>query len=229
MYKPIILAIMIIFCLSFVSAKYLPVSERISLEKEQTVEFNGKRITLLNLDFEKERALVCVNGEKAILINFKTETVNDAILRLKKVTMNRAEISIRVNCPGCECDETCDNSVCFDECLKDDDCDDGNDLTENECYGNPKRCHYEKTKECTIAEHCDDNDGCTLDKCSEELKKCIHTEKIECKEEKLEVNNKVTADSTVEIEDYARNLNPLLISITLGIMIVTLAIKKFKF
>ncbi|MBL7100968.1 MAG: hypothetical protein ISS23_03385 [Nanoarchaeota archaeon] len=227
MRKVIILVIILIFSLHLISAKPTPVSERISLEEGQSIDFNGKRLTLLNLDFEKEKVIVCVNGEKMILAD-EIKVTNGATLDLRKVTINKADIRIRVNCPGCECDETCDNSICLDKCSKDEDCDDGNDLTEDKCYGNPKRCHYKKIKDCTVDEHCDDMNECTIDKCSELLKKCVHTEKTECEETK-EINEKITSTSVINTKKYAQSIHPLLISITIGVMIIAVMIKKFKY
>jgi len=141
MRKIIILTAILILSIAFVSAEYQKTTERFTLEEGQSIEFNGKKLTLLNLDFENEKVIVCVNGERTILSKRKTKTVNDAILDLREVTMNKAEIRMWVNCPKCECDESCDNSICFDECYEDKDCDDGNDLTEDKCYGTPKKCY----------------------------------------------------------------------------------------
>jgi len=182
MRKAIILAIILILSITFVSAEYKPITKRITLEESQSTDFNGKRLTLLNLDFENEKVIVCVNGKKMILPLRKTKTVSGAMLELKKVTMNKAEIRVWINCPGCKCDESCDNSICFDECLTDKECDDGNDLTDDKCSGTPKRCHNDRVKECTINEHCDDMDDSTTDKCSDSFE-CVHT-KINIQKEK---------------------------------------------
>lgn len=228
MRKIIILAIILLLSIASISAKSTSTSERIALEKGQSTDFNGKRVTLLNLDFENERVVVCINGEKMILSD-KTKKVNGATLDLRKVTMNKAEIRIWVDCPGCECDNTCDNSVCFDECYKDKDCDDGNDLTEDTCYGDPKRCHYKKVRECTINEHCDDENECTIDKCSELLKKCVYTEKSDCKKTEETKEQITSASITKSTTKYAQTIHPLLLSIAFGIMIIAIVIKKFKY
>lgn len=150
MQKAIILVLILVLSTVFVSAGYEKTTDRFSLEEGQSIKFNGKKLTLLNLDFENEKVIVCVNGEKSILAKSSTKTVNDAVLDLRKVTLNKADIRMWVNCPGCECDESCDNSACFDECEEDKDCDDNNELTEDKCYGKPKRCYntkIEHTKE----------------------------------------------------------------------------------
>ena len=228
MRKIIILAIILFFCIPFVNARYQTDTARFTLEEGQSAELNGKRLTLLNLDFEKERVIVCVNGEKTILSS-KTKEVNGAVLDLRKVTMNKADIRMWVNCPGCECDKNCDNSVCFDQCYEDEDCDDGNALTEDKCYGSPKKCHNQKTKECILDEHCDDGNEYTIDKCSELLKKCVHTEKTIYKEEIKEINEQITGNSVINISGkYAKKIHPLLLSITFGFMIIAVIIKKFR-
>lgn len=228
MRKVIFLAIILILSTAFVSAdSYQKTTERVMLEEGQSIEFNGKRLTLLNLDFENERAIICVNGERTILGMRKTKTINEAILELKKVTMNKAEIRIWINCPSCECDESCDNSVCFNECYKDEDCDDGNDLTEDECYGIPKSCHNKKVKECVTDEDCDDMEECTTDKCSE-IGKCVHTE-TDCKEGTGELGP-VTSGSVIQkTTKYAQTIHPLLLSIAFGAMVIAIMIKKFKY
>jgi len=228
MRKTIVLVIILILVVSFVSARsYPPDTDRFDLEEGQSAQLNGKKITLMNLDYDNERVIVCVNGEKTILSQSRTKTINGAILDLRQVYLNRAEIKMWVDCPNCECDESCDNSVCFDECFRDRDCDDGNDLTEDKCSGDPKRCHSEKTKECTIDYHCDDGDICTIDKCSEVLGKCINTEKNNCLEQEIS-KSKITSATVMDTtEKYAQTLHPLLLSIAFGIMMLAVLMKKF--
>lgn len=219
--RKIILAITLILSIAFVSAEYQKTTERIILEEGQSTDFNGKRVTLLNLDFENEKAIVCVNGERTILGLRKTKTLSEAMIELKKVTMNKAEVRIWVNCPGCKCDESCDNSACFDECYEDKDCDDGDALTEDRCYGTPKRCHNKKVKGCSIDLHCDDGNSCTTDKCSE-TGECMYMEG--CKKEKTP-----TSLAVQKTTKYAQTIHPLLLSLALGLMIIAMLIKKFKY
>lgn len=180
MRKLILIILFLVLFLAVVSAGTDTETERTELEEGQSMEVSGKRLTLMKLDYENQRVIVCVNGKRAILSERSTKNVNDAIINLRGVTKNKADIRMSVNCPGCECDESCDNSICFDKCYTDKDCDDGNDLTEDECFGTPKICHNTKIKECTVDEHCEDNDDCTIDKCSDILNKCSHTRKTEC-------------------------------------------------
>lgn len=150
MHKIVILTIIFILSIAFASAGYQKTTERFSLEEGQSADLNGKRLTLLNLDFENEKVIVCLNGERKILSKRSTKTVNDAILELREVTMNKADIRMWVNCPGCECDESCDNSACFDECKEDKDCDDNEELTEDQCLGTPKKCYNIKIEGKTL-------------------------------------------------------------------------------
>lgn len=209
--------------LSFTIVNASTTSERFSLEKGRSVDFNGKRLTLMNIDFENERTVICLNGQKAIL-GSKTKTIDGATLDLRKVTLNKADIRMWVGCEDCECDDGCDNTICFDDCYKDSDCDDGNDLTDDSCSGNPRRCNFYLVRECTVDEHCDDLDDCTIDKCSDVLGSCIHTEKESCNEpEEAPITGSSTMDKT---GDYAKNLHPLILSLTIGFMILAVMIKK---
>lgn len=219
--RKIILAIILILSIAFVSAEYQKTTERITLEEGQSTDFNGKRLTLLNLDFENEKIIVCVNGERMILAKGKTKTINEAMLDLRQVTMNKAEIRIWVNCPGCECDESCDNSICFDECYKDKDCDDRDDLTDDRCYGTPKRCHNKKVKDCNMDSHCDDGNSCTIDKCSE-TGECTYYWR--CEEEKTP-----TSLAVQKTTKYAQTIHPLLLSLAFGFMVIAMLIKKFRY
>ncbi len=210
---------------------------RLSLKEGESQDFNGKRISLVNLDYDKERVIVCVNGEKTILKS-RTKTINGATLDLRKVTMNHAEIRIWVNCPDCECDDSCEeNYKCFDQCFTDKDCDDGNDLTEDICSGTPKKCYNKKVKECTSDSHCDDGYECTIDKCSEILGKCVHTYIENCKPKSISHQikeqknlNSVTGSAIIskETNELNKNLHPIIVTFVIGIMVVALAVKVFK-
>lgn len=223
--RRIIILIILLFSIAFVSAgSYQKTTERFALEEGESAELNGKMLTLLNLDFDRERAIVCVNGERTILGMRKAKTINKAMLELKKVTLNKAEIRMWVNCPGCECDESCDNSVCIDECYEDKECDDGDALTEDKCYGTPKKCHNKKIKECLMDGECDDNNERTIDECSDTFE-CIH-KVIDYKEEVEPVTGASVFQTTTK---HAKNIHPLLLSTAFGFMIITILIKKFKY
>lgn len=225
MIKPALCILFFVLFLSIVSAKTDIKTERMELEEGQSMELSGRRLTLINLDYENQRVIVCVNGKRSILSEGSTKNINEAAVDLRKVTQNKADIRMSVYCPGCECDERCDNSVCFNKCYSDKDCDDGNDLTEDKCSGTPKTCHNIRVKECTVDEHCDDNNDCTIDKCSSILSKCSHTKKVEC--DSIE---KVTSDTTKNIVEKIPPQDVKVVSMMLigviFILIVALIFKK---
>ena len=89
----IVIPLLVLIVLCFVVAKP-EIETRLSLKEGQSAEFNGKMITVLTMDAQQDKAIVCVNGEKAIISHDKVKQVDDATLSIRKIEDSRAEIDL---------------------------------------------------------------------------------------------------------------------------------------
>lgn len=99
--------LLLIFILPLVDAA------RINLFVNQSYSDDGKNITLLNIDEKRDKALVCINNEAAILSEGKQKTVNDVSLLIKKISKDQIRVDIKVYCDDCVCDNNCLNFKCI--------------------------------------------------------------------------------------------------------------------
>ena len=86
---------------------------RVDLFLNQSYSKYDKNITLI--DISKNKALVCINNEKAILSEEKPKTVNDVNFEVKQVFSDKIKVEIKVYCQeNCECTDLCSNSECLE-------------------------------------------------------------------------------------------------------------------
>lgn len=83
---------------------------RINLSLNQSYSSDGRNVTLI--DLSKDKALICVNNEKAIISKDKIKTVNNVNFDLKKVYHDRIIADVKVYCKDCECTSDCNNIAC---------------------------------------------------------------------------------------------------------------------
>ncbi len=86
---------------------------RVNLDEGQSYVKDGRNITLLALDNARNKALFCVNNEKAIVNEDGQKTVNEVSLALKSISDGNVRVDINVYCKDCECDENCLNLNCY--------------------------------------------------------------------------------------------------------------------
>lgn len=77
-------------------------------------EIDGKNITLIKFDPLEDKSLFCVNGKRWIIEEDDSKTLNDVYIDVLRIKSDRVDTDIEYRCKNCVCDETCDNSVCFD-------------------------------------------------------------------------------------------------------------------
>lgn len=111
------------------------------LEIGQSVELRNQNITLINIDEKGDSVLLCVNGEKGIVSEDRDKIINSVTVSVKYVKENSAKIEFQSSCNDCELN---DNTVCFDECSSDSECEDNNEATIDLCIGKPKKCVNEE-------------------------------------------------------------------------------------
>ncbi len=92
----------------------LPVSAaRINLMEGESYYKDGRNVTLLGIDNKRDKVLVCVNNERAILSRERQKTVKDVGLLVKSVSTEQARIDVKVYCEDCECNGNCLNTECI--------------------------------------------------------------------------------------------------------------------
>ena len=86
---------------------------RIDLLLNKSFVNDGRNISLIDINIAKEKALICINNEKAILSKGKPKTVNNVVLELRKTYKDKINLDAKVYCEDCECDTNCSNSDCI--------------------------------------------------------------------------------------------------------------------
>ena len=103
---------MIILMSSLVSAT----TETINLDIGESFVIRDKNVTLVNINEDDEKVIVCVNNEKAIVEDNEGEKlVNGVYVEVKSVDRNDARLEIERDCEynDCECESDCNNNLCF--------------------------------------------------------------------------------------------------------------------
>jgi len=109
MKKTLLLLFMILF-----SNISLAATETFDLYINNSFEFEDKNISLVNVDFENDKAVLCMNNEKFILDIDNDKTFNQVTFDLRKVDQRNIELKVGYKCEGdCICDESCSNDKCF--------------------------------------------------------------------------------------------------------------------
>ncbi len=113
-------------------------TEEVELRSGESYSFDGRNITLLELDTKDDKVVICVNNEKIIISDDRY--IKGINIDLKWVRENNAKFEFRYGvCEECDYG-IWDNLDCFDECSLNKDCDDNNENTVDECDGRPKKC-----------------------------------------------------------------------------------------
>lgn len=127
----------------------LATTERTELFVGRSIEFEGKNISLVVTNFDEDKAVICLDGQKIILTKNNDKTVNRVIFDLRRVNQDSIDLKIDYNCDK-NCNSYVSNSACFPkveeiseeiienvpECTSNLDCDDGSDLTADNCMNN---------------------------------------------------------------------------------------------
>lgn len=104
-------AVLILLLLLSIGIVY---AKDVNLGPGKSYEIDGKNITLIRHDSRNNNAIFCVNGIKHIIEEDKTRTINEVFIEVKRITKDSVEIDVKYKCKDCVCDQTCDNSICFD-------------------------------------------------------------------------------------------------------------------
>jgi|TARA_B100001971_G_scaffold214596_1_gene252999 LPXTG-motif cell wall-anchored protein len=91
-------------------------TETINLDIGESFVIRDKNVTLVNINEDDEKVIVCVNNEKAIVEDNEGEKlVNGVYVEVKSVDRNDARLEIERDCEDndCECESDCNNNLCF--------------------------------------------------------------------------------------------------------------------
>ena len=106
--------IFLLFSIIFVFA-----TERATISTGQSYHIKGKNVTLVNVNPIKDVAIFCVNNIKGIVSKERSRVINDAHINLIKAEGNEVSIRVDASCTnGCDCDETCNNTLCIEEIIE---------------------------------------------------------------------------------------------------------------
>jgi len=161
-------------------------TETVTLEPMESFEIKDKNITLIKLDSEDDKVVLCISNEKVIVSDTLDKSVNGVTVHIKSVKSDYAKIEFTRTCTkDCSCEENkeeCSNIECFHECDVDLDCNDNNPSTNDFCRSSPRTCiniAIPLEPECSSDSDCNDNNECTTDNCIS--KKCTYNPIINCK------------------------------------------------
>jgi hypothetical protein len=76
---------------------------------------DARNITLSAIDSKGNKAIFCVNNQKAIILEDEQKTVNEVSLDVKSISRDKVRVDIDVYCEDCECDDNCLNKECIIE------------------------------------------------------------------------------------------------------------------
>ena len=87
----------------------------IDLRKGESYLLIDRNITLINLNEDDDKAIICINNVKTILDKRIDKRLNDVFVDIKDLDNDFARLKVERDCDKkCECDESCDNDLCFD-------------------------------------------------------------------------------------------------------------------
>lgn len=148
-----------VLVISFLLVNSLSVDAAKSVKRDfrinESLEVEGKNITLVSLDNVRDKVIICVNNFKTIIREDYTKIINEAEIEVKEIKEKYATLRIYTDCKDCVCGDECSNRACFDlkdECSTDKDCNDNNETTTDACVGTPKQCYHVLEKVETIEE-----------------------------------------------------------------------------
>ncbi|MDP3919113.1 MAG: hypothetical protein Q8Q35_04405 [Nanoarchaeota archaeon] len=107
-----------------------------------SITIDNQKVSVVSVDTKSNKAIICVNNVKGIVSRDSEKTINNVRVEVRSVTSNSARLRLESSCNNCI--ET-DNSICFNECNINSDCNDNDETTIDQCLGTPRKCVYNKT------------------------------------------------------------------------------------
>ena len=86
---------------------------RVDLLVGQSYFHEGKNVTLSAIDIKGNKALFCVNNQKAIIRENEQKNVNEVSLTAKSISKDKVRVILDVYCGDCQCDDSCLNKECL--------------------------------------------------------------------------------------------------------------------
>lgn len=127
--KKIAVFILVLFLVFPVMAK----TERASLKVNQSVQFFGSNITVINLSTLSDSVLFCINNNKEIFVEDRIERYQNFTVRVTDISTKQVTFKVENIEKRNDCDGNCRNEKCFLECKRDIDCEDLNEDTIDRC------------------------------------------------------------------------------------------------
>lgn len=194
---------------------FIPISFAETMKPSDTIDFNGREITLIGI--QESKVLISVDGVKNIISLNQQEIINGVKINLVEIfdagEFATADLNFELSysCGDSQCDEfenqqNCckdcgcsgtfkcvENSCITPECTQDSQCSDNNELTEDYC--SDFKCKHRNIK-CKSNSECNDNNPDTDDSCNKG--KCQNFLNYVCKvNEDCEDDNPCTLDECI--------------------------------
>jgi hypothetical protein len=94
-------------------------TEYVDLEKGQSYRASDSNITLLSVNSEKDKIILCVNNNKYILSEESSRNLKNLIIDLKDIyNDNKIRLKLESTCSNCICKEDCSNVDCYEKIVE---------------------------------------------------------------------------------------------------------------
>lgn len=84
----------------------------VDLYKNDSYMKDGINITLMNIDKEKNKFIICANGENYIVTESGISREHFTI-KVDNIKKDKVELNIDIDCKDCKCEGYCNNKRCF--------------------------------------------------------------------------------------------------------------------
>jgi len=88
-------------------------TETIDLSIGDSFDLLDKNVTLMAVNDDEGKIIVCVNNQKVIIEDNDEKLVNGVYIEVERVNSGNARLKIERDCKNCECGENCNNELCI--------------------------------------------------------------------------------------------------------------------
>ena len=90
----------------------LGAAETVEFEVEDSYLIKDKNVTLLDINYDEDKVILCINNQKSIFSDDKDKYFNNMQIDVKSINDDKAKIRIERSCSNCVCDDSCKNDLC---------------------------------------------------------------------------------------------------------------------
>tara|TARA_Y100000310_G_scaffold343159_1_gene449547 strand:- start:60230 stop:60724 length:495 start_codon:yes stop_codon:yes gene_type:complete len=90
----------------------LGAAETIEFEVGDSYLIKDKNVTLLDINYDEDKVILCINNQKSIFSDDKDKYFNNMQIDVKSINDDKAKIRIERACSNCACGDSCKNDLC---------------------------------------------------------------------------------------------------------------------